>query len=81
MDRFTIIPTQKGISIEQAEKLSGAMDIMKDESAPDDIQAGAFFFLLAVKQHMLEEELYEQLAEFYKLEQIHEIDIPTADPN
>lgn len=71
----TLITTQKGLSIDQANQLAKFFNRVTDESAPDEERAGALFLLATIKEEMLAEEMYESLADLYKMEQLHEVNL------
>jgi hypothetical protein len=72
----TLITTQKdGLSIDQAEQLANFFNRVTDESAPSSARAAALFLLAHIKEEMLAEEMYESLADLYKMEKLHDVNL------
>jgi hypothetical protein len=63
------------LTLDQARQLGSLLEQVNHHPTPSG-KAGAFFFLMEIKQELMEEESYEELAGLKQLEEWHNVRIP-----
>jgi hypothetical protein len=67
-----------GMCLDSATELGKMFDQINDKNVPEYVRADTFFFCVKVKQAMLDHEEYELLADFKRIEELHEQNIPVV---